>query len=81
MSFIWGKKRAASWETASQIALRDCSKEPMGEGQYIRFLRKGSPGKSSAYFTEVFCQAQGADVTIKGFSDFSRYEEMQGLES
>ena len=26
-SFIWGKIRAVAWETATQIALRDCSKE------------------------------------------------------
>ena len=31
LSFIWGKKRAASWEAAPQIALRGRSKETVGE--------------------------------------------------
>ena len=31
LSFIWGKKRAAAWEAAPQIALRGCSKEAIGE--------------------------------------------------
>ena len=26
-SFIWGKTKDVAWETATQIALRDCSKE------------------------------------------------------
>ena len=29
--------RTAAQEAASQIALRDCSKEVVGGGQYIRF--------------------------------------------
>ena len=37
LSFIWGKMRTVAWETAPQIALRDCSKEAVGEGEYIRF--------------------------------------------
>ena len=35
LSFIWDKMRTAAQETAPQIALRDCSKETVGEGQYI----------------------------------------------
>ena len=36
-SFIWGKMRTTAGETASQTALRNCSKEVGGEGQrYIR---------------------------------------------
>ena len=35
LSFIWGKMRTAAWEAASQIALRDCSRVAVGEGQYI----------------------------------------------
>ena len=34
-SFIWNIIRAAAWETAPQIALRNCSREVEGEGQYI----------------------------------------------
>ena len=37
--FIWGKLRTAAWETAPLIVLRDCCKEVVGEGQYIRFLK------------------------------------------
>ena len=37
LSFIWGKMRTAAQEAASQIALRDCSKVAVGEGQYTRF--------------------------------------------
>ena len=37
LTFIWGKMKTASWEEASQIALRDCSKVILGKGQYIRF--------------------------------------------
>ena len=49
-----GKMRTAAWETAPQMTLRDCSKEAVGEGQYIRFLRKRSSKQSSAYFTKGF---------------------------
>ena len=41
LSFIWGKMRTAAWEAASQIALRDCSKVAVGEGQYILCLGEG----------------------------------------
>ena len=37
LNFTWGKMRSAVWETAPQIALRDCSKEAVGEGQYMDF--------------------------------------------
>ena len=37
LSFIWGKMRTAAWETASQVALRECSKVAVGESRYIRF--------------------------------------------
>ena len=34
--------RTAPWEAASQIALRDCSRVAVGEGQYIcKVLVKG----------------------------------------
>ena len=33
LSFIWGKMRTVAQETAPQIALRDCFKETVGEGQ------------------------------------------------
>ena len=37
LSFIWGKMRTAAWEIVPQIALRNCSKDAVGESQYIRF--------------------------------------------
>ena len=37
LSFIWGKMRTAAQETASQVALRDCSKVAVGESQCVRF--------------------------------------------
>ena len=37
LSFIGGKMRTVAWETASQIALRECSKAAIGKGHYIRF--------------------------------------------
>ena len=37
LSFTWGKMRTVAWEVAHQIALRDCSKASVREGQYIRF--------------------------------------------
>ena len=33
--FIWAKMRVATGETAPQIAVRNCSKEAGGKGQYI----------------------------------------------
>ena len=35
LSFIGGEMRTAAWETAPQIAVRDHSKETVGEGQYV----------------------------------------------
>ena len=59
--------RAAAWETAPQMALRDCSKEIVGEDQYMWFrLRESS-------WNQVFIllyQSQEADVTTKGFGVF-----------
>ena len=37
VSFIWGKMLIAAREISPQIALRDCSKEAVGVGKYIRF--------------------------------------------
>ena len=81
LSFIWDKMRTAAWETAPQIALRDCSKQVMGEGQYIRFWWRGNSMKSSAYFIRDFLLVWVIDVIMKEFSAFLDNEEMQGLES
>ena len=39
LSFIWGKMRTAAQETASQRTLRNCSKETVGEGQYVTLVK------------------------------------------
>ena len=54
LSFIWGKMRTATQEAASQIALRECSKAAVGEGQYIRFWWRGSSIPWSIHFTKGF---------------------------
>ena len=41
LSLIWNIIRTAAWETAPQIALRNCSREVEGEGQYIYDFGKG----------------------------------------
>ena len=42
LSFIWGKMRTIDWETASQIVLRNCSKEVEEERSiYIWFWWRG----------------------------------------
>ena len=37
VKFYWGKMRTAAWEPARQRALRNSSKEAVGESQYIIF--------------------------------------------
>ena len=37
LSFSWGHMRTAAQEAAPQIAQRECSREALGECQYIRF--------------------------------------------
>ena len=54
LSFIWVKMRMTAWETAPQIALRDCSKQAAGEGRCIRFWWRKSSVQSSTYFTKGF---------------------------
>ena len=54
IKFLGGKIRTAAWETAPQIALRDYSKEAVGEGQYVRFWWRESSVQSNAYFTRDF---------------------------
>ena len=35
ITFTWHKMRTVAWEIALQIALKNCSKEVVWEGQYI----------------------------------------------
>ena len=54
--FIWGKMRTTARETASQIALRNCSKEAEGEVSIYVILVKGEYMQlSTYYFAEGFC--------------------------
>ena len=70
--------RTAARETASQIALRNCSKEAGGKVSIYVILVKGAYMQSSPYFfTEGFFYSQGAVVTMKDFSvflDMTRYK-------
>ena len=52
LSFIWGKMRTAARETASQIALRNCSKEAGGKVSIHVILVKGEYMRSSTYFLQ-----------------------------
>ena len=48
--------RTIAWETAFQIALRNCSKEAGGKGSIYVILVKGEYIQSSTYFfAEGFC--------------------------
>ena len=52
LSFIWGKMKTAGQETASQIALRNCSKEAGGKVSIYVILVKGEYMQSSTYFLQ-----------------------------
>ena len=64
----------AKWELwsgiAPQIALRNCSKQAVGEGQYVRFWRRECSVQASAFLWKALCWSRGADVTMKGLSAF-----------
>ena len=53
LSFLPGKMTVV-WETAPQIALRNCFREEVEEGQHIRLWWKGSSVQSGTYFTKGF---------------------------
>ena len=56
LSFIWGKMRIIARETVFQIALRNCSKEVGGGGQYIcDFGEGGVRTIKHIFFPESFC--------------------------
>ena len=57
LSSTWGDMRPAAQETAPQITLRNCSREVLGEGQYIQFWWRESLMWSSTYFTKDFLLA------------------------
>ena len=47
--------RTAAGETASQIALRDCSEEKGGKVRIDVILVKGEDMQSSTFFSSGFC--------------------------
>ena len=46
--------RTTAWETALEMALRNCSKEEAGEGQYMCDVGEGDQS-STYFFAEGFC--------------------------
>ena len=72
LSLIRGKMRTLAQETASQIALRNCSKEIVGKVIMYVILVKGEYMHSRTYFflQKVFSRSQGAGITMKNFSAF-----------
>ena len=62
--------KTTAWEIAPQIALRNCSKAAVGEGQYTRFWWRGSSGQSSTYFIKRFLLVLRSRCHMKGFSAF-----------
>ena len=63
LSFIavWmqNEVRTAAWETAPQVALRDCSKETVGKVSMYEILVKGKYMQSSTYFSRRFLLVSG----------------------
>ena len=58
--------RTATWETAPQIALRNCSKEVREKGSIYVILVKGEYVQSSTYFfVESSCWSHEASVSHK----------------
>ena len=52
LSFIWGKMRTIDWETAFQLALRNCSTEVGDKVSIYVNLVKGEYMQSSTYFLQ-----------------------------
>ena len=53
--FIWGKMRTIAQEIASQIALRNCSKELRGSQYVCDFGKGGIQAIKHTFFTEGGC--------------------------
>ena len=54
-SFIWGKMRTIAWETASQIALRNSSKEV--EGAKVSYICDFGEGGVHVIKHTFFCRS------------------------
>ena len=72
--------RTIAQEAASQIALKNCSKEVVGEGQYKCDFSKGQYMQSRSYFLQISVSHE-EQLSYEGFWYFSGYEEIQVLGS
>ena len=72
VKFYLGKMRTIAWESAFQIALRNCSKEAGGKISIYMFLVKGEYAQSSTtlFFVHVFLLVVRTVNTLKDFSAF-----------
>ena len=72
--------RTIAQEAASQIALKNCSKEVVGEGQYKCDFGKGQYMQSRSYFLQISVSHE-EQLSYEDFWYFSGYEEIQVLGS
>ena len=72
--------RTAAWETISQIALRNCSKEAKGKVSIYVILVMGKYMQSSTNFSR-FLLVMRNNHHHEGFQCISRHEEIQELGS
>ena len=79
LSFIWGKMRTIAQETASQMALRNCSKG--GGGSVIYDFSEGGTCSQARILAELSCSSQGADVSVNSFSAFPDTRRCKNLGS
>ena len=80
LSFIWGKTRTAAWETAPQIALRDCSKEVGGKINTIyNILEKGQFIAIKHLLYKRFSVSHQELMSSWRYLVLLYYKEMQGL--
>ena len=69
LSFIWGRMKTVVWETAPQIALRNCSKEAGGTDSIYEILVNGEYMQSRTYFfCRNFCSSCEASASQEKYS-------------
>ena len=66
LNFIWARMRTVAWETASQIALRNCL-EVEGKVSICVILVKGEYMQSGTYFWEKFLLVTRIGLYQEGF--------------
>ena len=84
LNFIGGKMRVAAWETALQVALRNCSREARGNSQCICDFGEGSIYAINPMFYQKLptsflklCWSWGTVITLKDFSAFLHMRRYQ----